>query len=209
MAQFTVEIVTIAAIALIGIILAVYLIVLKKNGWLGGNSKATNFYRCPNKECKGIFQKPIELKDLSETPARIYPACPECGADLNRFFGSNTRKMLKTKVRTPLLQEKPKKKPIEKKVEIKAVEVTNQTQSEGSKPPKSVQTKKLFTRGKKADVSGDCRCQYYFGYLADREKQEGIPDPCLECPRSLDCMLTNYKSENTVTEIGKWYSVTA
>ena len=51
-------------------------------------------------------------------------------------------------------------------------------------------------------VSG---CQYGFGYLAQREK-EAIPDACIPCPRSVDCMLSEYhKSENAVKEIKKWY----
>ena len=211
MAQLTVEIITVAAIALIGIIFAVYIIILKKNGWLGGNSESNNFYRCPNKDCKGIFQKPIELKDLSETPARIYPACPECGADLNRFFGSHPKKMPKPKVNPIPPLEKPEIKLIKKKTEIKQFETPKQTQNQ--KPivvEKKTATKKLeASRRKMKKISGGSMCQYYFGYLADREKQEGIPDPCLECPKSLDCMLTKIKSERTVTEIGKWYQVTA
>jgi hypothetical protein len=36
--------------------------------------------------------------------------------------------------------------------------------------------------------------------------KEGIPETCVECNKSLDCMLSEYyKSENTVAEIKKWY----
>ena len=49
-------------------------------------------------------------------------------------------------------------------------------------------------------------CRYYFGYLSQRNKGEGIPETCVECNKSLDCMLSEYyKSENTVAEIKKWY----
>jgi len=51
-------------------------------------------------------------------------------------------------------------------------------------------------------------CQYGFGYLSQREKGEGIPDTCIECPKSLDCMLSNYyKKEQSVREIKKWYTL--
>ncbi|MCW4031098.1 MAG: hypothetical protein NWE80_01900, partial [Candidatus Bathyarchaeota archaeon] len=51
-------------------------------------------------------------------------------------------------------------------------------------------------------------CKYYFGYLCEREKGKQIPSECLECPKSLDCMLNNYKSKESVVEIKKWYPAT-
>lgn len=49
-------------------------------------------------------------------------------------------------------------------------------------------------------------CQYGYGYLSRREKGEGIPDTCIECPKSLSCMLSEYyKKEESVKEIKKWY----
>jgi len=51
-------------------------------------------------------------------------------------------------------------------------------------------------------------CQYGFGYLRQREKGEGIPDTCIECSKSLDCMLSEYyKAEKSVKEIKKWYDL--
>ena len=85
MVPYLAETVTITAIATI---LAVYLIILRKNGWLGGG--ASDLYRCPNQQCKRVFQKPAELRDLSETPARVYPACPHCGNDLGPLLASFT-----------------------------------------------------------------------------------------------------------------------
>ena len=188
MAQNIGEIVTILAIALIGIIFAVYLIILKKNGWLGGKS---DFYRCPNQECKKIFQKPIELKDLSETPPRIYPACPECGADLALFFGSALKKVPILRKRTLIHQKKPKITSIEKKAEARRVEAPKQQQNKVSIFSQKFPIPKQLEDKKKAEAT-DSSCGYYFGYLASREKREQIPDKCLECPRTVDCML--YKS---------------
>jgi hypothetical protein len=104
-------------VAIICVILAIYLSVLKKNGWLG--SSGSKFYRCPNPECKGIFQKPIELKDLSETPARVYPACPHCGFNLEPVLGSGVGKKLPLKITTPVQHKKAEIKP-ETKPEVKA-----------------------------------------------------------------------------------------
>jgi hypothetical protein len=94
LALYSTETVTIVTAATIGLILAVYLIVLKKNGWLGGGAK---FYRCPNRRCNRIFQQPVELKDLSETPPRTYRACPHCGVDLEALLTSSTKRKLRPK----------------------------------------------------------------------------------------------------------------
>jgi hypothetical protein len=119
LAQFIVEVATVLTVAIICVILAVYLSVLKKNGWLG--SSGSKFYRCPNPECKGIFQKPIELKDLSETPARVYPACPHCGINLEPVLGSGVGKKLPLKITPPIQHKKTEATKTEvTKTEVKA-----------------------------------------------------------------------------------------
>jgi DNA-directed RNA polymerase subunit RPC12/RpoP len=50
-------------------------------------------------------------------------------------------------------------------------------------------------------------CQYWFGYLNQREKDESIPHECVECEKSVECMLNQqYNSPSAVAEIKKWYS---
>jgi DNA-directed RNA polymerase subunit RPC12/RpoP len=56
--------------------------ILKKNGWIG---EASN-YRCPNPQCRKIFQAPIKVKDFS-TGKEVGFACPECGYDLGPLKG--------------------------------------------------------------------------------------------------------------------------
>ena len=48
--------------------------------------------------------------------------------------------------------------------------------------------------------------QHWFGYLGDRENGEEIPKECIECARSIDCMLkkASYSSQ-AVNEIKKWW----
>ena len=262
MAQNITEIVTVLAIALISIIFAVYLLILKKNGWLGGKS---NFYRCPNQNCKKMFQKPIELKDLSETPPRIYPACPECGANLESFFNSIPYKIPKIKPKTLSNQTKNEIKTIEKKTEAKIatanqhpkqlsslnektptmamkteikpkamrrVEISNQNQEQllmaiqevtiansevkpiqnitelktaetstlskklPSSPTEKTQISKTVKDICRKNSADHFRCDYYFGYLATINiKKDGTPLICLECPRTVECLLRTYKGD--------------
>jgi len=55
------------------------------------------------------------------------------------------------------------------------------------------------------EEKGKTGCQYWFGFLNQKEKTESIPQECIECPRVLECMLSQEKSENAVSEIRKWY----
>ena len=77
MIPFEVDLVTAITIVLIGVILTIYLLILKKNGWIG---EASN-YRCPNPQCRKVFQVPMKVKDFS-TKKVVGLACPECGYDL-------------------------------------------------------------------------------------------------------------------------------
>lgn len=71
------DVVTYITIISIVAILTVYILILKRNGWIGKTSN----YRCPNPDCKKIFHSPLKVKDYSnKKDTRI--ACPECGYDL-------------------------------------------------------------------------------------------------------------------------------
>jgi DNA-directed RNA polymerase subunit RPC12/RpoP len=50
-------------------------------------------------------------------------------------------------------------------------------------------------------------CQYWYGYLHEKEKNEPIPHECVECEKAVECMLNQqYNSPTAVAEIKKWYS---
>jgi len=51
----------------------------------------------------------------------------------------------------------------------------------------------------------DFRCQYWFGYLAQKEYGKPIPNECIECEKVMDCLLEKeaYSTE-AVNEIKKW-----
>lgn len=70
-------------VAGIAAILAIYVIVVYKKGWLKRESKADQaYYLCPNQNCKRVFKKPVWLTDLSRTPPESYQACPHCGVNI-------------------------------------------------------------------------------------------------------------------------------
>lgn len=49
-------------------------------------------------------------------------------------------------------------------------------------------------------------CQYWFGYLNQKDKTDRIPQQCIECEKAIECMLNqHYKSATAVAEIKKWY----
>jgi len=89
--------------------------------------------------------------------------------------------------------------------ERKETEKRQQVKSKATKPIKPSQTEQPVTSAEEVNKPSDSGCKYHFGYLAQRDKGEEIPAACLECPKSLDCMLRNYKSKESVAEIKKWY----
>lgn len=49
-------------------------------------------------------------------------------------------------------------------------------------------------------------CQYWFGYLGERESCDGMPEECVECEKSIECMLRKEEySAKAVDEIKKWW----
>ena len=63
------------------------------------------------------------------------------------------------------------------------------------------------TVNEETSQSSDFKCQYYFGYLSQRSKDEVIPETCFGCLKSIECMMSEYnKPKETMEEIKKWYS---
>ena len=109
MFPYTFEAVTAITITVISIILVIYIVVLKRKGWLKEETPPESFFLCPNPKCEKIFKKPLKLTVLSETPPREHSACPHCGVILTASH-SRTQEKPKLTVETPLRQEKPKLK---------------------------------------------------------------------------------------------------
>lgn len=109
MFPYTFEAVTAITITVLSVIIAIYIVVLKKKGWLKEETPPESFFLCPNPKCEKIFQKPMKLTVLSETPPLEHSACPHCGVILTTL-PSRTQKKPKLPVETQLRREKPKLK---------------------------------------------------------------------------------------------------
>jgi hypothetical protein len=58
-----------------------------------------------------------------------------------------------------------------------------------------------------ANSSSDAECSHYLGYLNQRVKGETIPETCIVCPKSIECLLSESdSSKESMKEIKKWYS---
>jgi hypothetical protein len=109
MFPYTFEAVTAITITGISVIIAIYIVVLKKRGWLKEEPPPQSFFLCSNPKCEKIFQKPMKLTVLSETPPREHSACPHCGVVLTALH-STPQEEPELPVETQLRREKPKLK---------------------------------------------------------------------------------------------------
>jgi len=188
---FQTEIITAITIILISVILTVYFSVLKKNGWIG---EASN-YRCPNPQCRKIFQVPMKVKDFS-TGKEVGLACPECGYDLGPLKGEKCLKntMLQSGAESKVIDSFPK--PIKAGdstinggiKEHEATVLANPT-FESEKNP-SLQESGQSLLGQKLDDakkdSPTC-CKHYLGYLGVLPARTETLDECFFCPMLLEC----------------------
>ncbi len=84
------DLLTILTVSGILAILAIYVIVVYKKGWLKVESKVDQaYYLCPDQKCRKVFQKPVWLTDLSSTPPESYQACPHCGMKVEAILPSS------------------------------------------------------------------------------------------------------------------------
>ena len=187
MFPYAFETVTAITLVVIGLILTLYFVVLKRKGWLTENSNESNesFYLCPNQECRKIFQKPIVLTDLSQTAPRLYSACPHCGFDLEMASPSAVGKKTKMTSRIP-------RSPEESVVAIKT-----------SKPETSIEPMEISEKPKAASPeplqARPPKCSHFFGYLRKIPRSTQMPDECLSCPKMVECFSYDV-SEQTTSE---------
>jgi hypothetical protein len=189
---YTIEIVTAITIILIGAILAVYLSILKRNGWIG----ETPNYRCPNPQCKKIFQTPLKVKDFSNKK-EVHLACPECGYDLGSLNGKKGLKEI-------TLQSEPELKIQD--LTSKRIETEGSTTNNGSKEPNALRDAAPIVESKKNETSPEidhglflkqelddskkdrpAGCNHYFRYLGTLSKGTKTPDECYSCSSLIEC----------------------
>ena len=199
-------VITITAV-LIAAILTIYVVVLRKSGWIGG----TTHYRCPNPQCEKIFDKPVKVKDYSNKKL-VRIACPDCGFDLGSDKDEKLLKQIEIEKNTKMIRDSvPEIATIDNSNEptaiksetptptIQAPSIINSSQevnfSDIDVPSKSKENKitpekkeKAITKRKKNMKQDKPEgCNNNFGYLASLLKGTATPDECYSCTRLLDC----------------------
>ncbi len=184
-------------------------------------------YFCPNPNCKTLFSRPKIIK---------YTVCPTCQTlvdDTN--IAQQVDIIAASKNRKTTRRRKPPKITEVGFLEVKAVENletrNDQIEFASSVPlnPEKTETNEkvvdlepvrtlqlemteLIAPQQVETVSNErvpelkSGGQFCFGYLSHRKSGEKIPNNCIECPESLNCLLVEYhKSDKSVEEISKWY----
>ncbi len=188
------------------------------------NSKLGRKYRCSNPNCKRVFSRPKIIR---------YYVCPTCQTLIDMVETADVTEVRVTQATPKLvIPKKPKTIVPEKSVELPVVDIQPRSRQPAVEkqrlPTEDISKADLTTAPKQIHMAQQkaiepapthqpkvetktifppaSGCQYGFGYLSQREKGEGIPDTCIECSRSLNCMLSGYyKSRESVKEIRKWY----
>ncbi len=192
MASYTFEVVTAITLTVIGIILALYFVVLKRKGWLTENPNESNesFYRCPNQECRKIFQKPVALTDLSHNPPQTYSACPHCGFNLKATLSSTVGKKTARILKTP---QSPKKPVVT--VKTSKPETPMEPPKTSEKPTVVKNIQKLPTSSSKSFQARPLECSHYLGYLRKIPKNTPMPDECLSCHKMIECISYDFSKQ--------------
>ena len=189
--QYVVEIVIAIDVVLISAILVVDLLILKNNGWIGKTSN----YRCPNPQCRKIFQKPLEVKNFSNKK-EIRLACPECGYDLGSLkdkrrlleIALQSKLGLKTTDSASTLIDTKLSKTSDGNKEPKALRTACPNADSKQRDPKETNYDSISKR--KVDAVKQDRsngCKHYFGYLCALPKGAETPDECYSCARLIEC----------------------
>jgi len=225
MFPYTFEAVTAITITVLSVIVTLYIVVLKRRGWLKEETSPQSSYLCSNPECKKIFQKPMKLTVLSETSPREHSACPHCGVILT-ISPSKIQERPKLAVGTPLSQEKPKitieellaRENYLKRSEEAIVPAGNQetvTSINSTEipeeptvvveTPKPLSTKQVETSEvskeeeppttPKTTEAKPQECPHYFGYLRATPRDAAMPEPCFCCPKIMECFYSKVVHE--------------
>jgi hypothetical protein len=167
-----------------------------------------------------IAQPPVaeqETKETKSTDTATKPSPKTTESDVAELKPALSTKPEEPK---PVQLEEIEPNRAEPKATMQQIEVeSKKVEPEIAMPPKPIAQAKMSqqkiesktmvqqsVKSKTDSPSSDKTCQHYYGYLGQREKGEGIPSSCVECAKSLDCMLAEYyKSKEIVEEIRKWY----
>jgi chromosome segregation ATPase len=140
-----------------------------------------------SKYTKRLKELELEIKTISKEKSNLI----------------NQSKRSKNKLEPPINKVKEfGNRRINKEKQKESFKVQRLNKTKFQYPPK--ETKEELFKEKTKSNDG---CSFYFGYLCEREKGEAIPNSCIACSKSLDCMLSKvHQSIDSVQEIKKWYN---
>jgi hypothetical protein len=213
MFPYTFEAVTAITITVLSIIIALYVVVLKRKGWLKEETSPQSLYLSPNLESTKNFQKPTKSTDLSETPPREHSACPHCGAILTAS-PSKIQEKPKITIEDLLARENLLKRSEEAIVpagnqetvtsinstEIPenptvAVETPKPLSTEQVEASEVSKEEELPTTPSTSTEAKPQECPHYFGYLRATPKNAAMPEPCFCCPKIMECFYSKVVSQ--------------
>ena len=209
------NIVITTTVVLIAAILTIYLTVLRKSGWIGGNTH----YRCPNPQCEKIFDKPVKVKDYSNKKL-VRIACPDCGFDLGSDKDEKLLKQIEIEKNTKMIRDSLPAETTIEKPEIATIDNSNEpTAIKSEAPTPTIQAPSIINSSQEVnfsdtEISSKSKenritpkknekavtkrkknvkqekpdgCNNNFGYLASLSKVTATPDECYSCNKLLDC----------------------
>jgi len=208
----TFEIITALTIASIGAIIFLYFIVLKRKGWLTEEARSETSYLCPNPQCRKVFQEPIKLTDLSQSPPRVYLGCPHCGLDMEKIPAVTLEKTKtedqnipksKPVIQTPIpepaaknilgAKSTPPQNPPSSPSQTSLHQSKPSPKPQFEAPPKTVEKPQKLEEKKPS--AGLKACQHYLGYVRTLPKSTPIPDECMWCSLIVKCLTGSEKIE--------------
>lgn len=196
------------------------------------NSEITR-YCCSNPNCHKVFSRPKIIKyyvcpscqtiiDLNSAKVKVHPILRE-----KRVLVKETPKLRKKKVIKQAEKDEtntiePTLIQPEKNAELTIAEKPLANEQLETEPPKAKspelmeltliqRLEAMVTETAKEketpNSSSDAECSHYLGYLNQRVKGETIPETCIVCPKSIECLLSESdSSKEGLKEIKKWYS---
>ena len=160
-------------------------------------------YCCSNPNCKSVFSHPKIIK---------YYVCPTCQTMTEMVDLENQPKIEQLMLKEKSVENETLKKSYVQTEKVDTERIISKTQSTKIMaktlfvPKTTVQEQNMTIDIQGSDSQSGSGCNHYLGYLCEREKGEGIPNECIECPKNLDCMLSKvHQSTKSVKEIKKWY----
>ncbi len=134
---------------------------------------------CPNPKCHRKIEEPILLNNLSLTPAKQYYACPHCLIKLDMGAKNDAKFSQESKPRPAVHPS------LEKVLNV----ISTQPQEEKVERVENKKEEEPLTKPSEKEEKGSSACPHHFGYLAKRPKNVPIPQECLTCSKTVDCML--------------------